>query len=159
MKKTSGGFTSGKVVWWFAYGGPDGLTKRDLIRLAGEILLMKDGRDRLAEFFLRGFLTINPADPRSYWALALNGLNNWARSFQINEVREDCFAFLSACRPSNLTLETRLVLDELTANPPYPEFLDNARGKMDELTQTKKGVEYALANVANARAAESARQG
>lgn len=109
------------------------VSKRHLITRAGEILLNRGGKDRIAELFLSSFLPADWQDEKSPMARAVAGLNNVrAKAYQAGKIKEDCFVFLSVFR-QRMQQETQLALDELAANPPYPQFMGNVREKMEKI--------------------------
>lgn len=120
--------TIGQVIKAFMSNG--GFTKVSLIIQAGNILLESKGRNIAAEFFLRGFLTADPDEPRNFLSLAVADVQgDVEKAGRIKEIREDCYAFLLVCRRS-LQFENQMILDEIKKDPPHADFLLNVEEKI-----------------------------
>lgn len=122
-----------------AFWGNFGFNKCSLVVQAGKLLMENGGKQRTAEFFLRGFLVeyLNARQPfdshsdiQTCLEMAAADLEDEKdRARRVNEIQENCFAFLSVYR-SRVQMETRWVLEGIEANPPHVDFLRSVEEKI-----------------------------
>ena len=101
----------------------------------GNILLESKGKNIYAEMILLSLLVSNKNDPKSLLFNAVSHLEGKERDALINEIMEDCYAFLSIYL-EEMQQETRDVIYVLNNNPPHPGFLRAVNDKINGLKKT-----------------------
>lgn len=121
------------IAFWDNFG----FNPCSLVVQAGNLFAIDNGRNRTAEFFLRGFLVeyLNAREcaypiARTCLERATSDLKEEGEiTCRVNEILENCFAFLTVFGVRT-QIETRWALEAVAANPPHQDFLANARRKI-----------------------------
>ena len=121
------------IAFWEDFG----FNPCSLVVQAGNLLADNNGRNRTAEFFLRGFLVEYLNSREGADSVLQTCLDRAVADLEgdeeitcrINEILENCFAFLVVFG-ARTQLNTRWALEAVSANPPHSDFLANARRKI-----------------------------
>lgn len=113
-----------------------GFNSCSLVVQAGNLFANDNGRNRTAEFFLRGFLVEYLNGRECAYSIvqtclerAVADLDGKEATHRVNEILENCFAFLIVFK-ARTQLNTKWALEAVAANPPHPDFLSNVRRKI-----------------------------
>jgi len=98
-----------------------------LVVRVGNILCDCKGKNYKAEMLLRGFLADDLDNKKNCMVLSVTG--SFAEKEAAREIVEDCYVFL-ALNIGRIQLETVCILEQISKNPPYPEFTRAIQDKL-----------------------------
>lgn len=110
-------------------------SKSSVIIRIGNVLIDEKGKNGCAESILLSFLIADSKNSSTLLFKAVSDLKGNRREDLINEIREDCYAFLSVY-PEEMHEETDLVLRAIDESPPHQNFSQNVKNKIAELKKT-----------------------